>query len=200
MSEETKTPDETRCAIMRHAIDLFSHYGYGKTNIGDIAKAVSMSPGNLYRYFRNKQAIGEAVVEDWMEAEQHAIAAAILNPDLDWRGRVERIVLFSIDNLIRQFRQTPKMVELSDMICEGNSGILLQHLEWKRVMIQAQLNDGVRDGALKLTHDATYDAAGTVLDAVRAFLMPKALEQTDLDSAPQRVNAILGFLLDGMKK
>lgn len=200
MKEETKTPDETRCAIMRHAIDLFSHYGYGKTNIGDIAKKVSMSPGNLYRYFKNKQAIGEAVVEDWMDTEQDAIAAAILDPDLDWQGRVERIVLFSIENLIREFRQTPRMVELSDMICEGNSGILSRHVEWKRVMIQGQLNDGVREGALKLAHDETYDAAGTILDAVRAFLIPKALEQTDLDSVPVRVKAILGFLLDGMKK
>ena len=185
---------------MRHAIDLFSHYGYGKTNIGDIAKKVSMSPGNLYRYFRNKQAIGEAVVEDWMDSEQDAIAAAILNPDLDWRGRTERIVLFSIENLIREFRQTPKMVELSDMICEGNSGILARHVEWKRVMIQAQLNDGVRDGALGISHEDTYEVSGVILDSVRAFLMPKVLEQTDLDSVPARVSAILGFLLDGMKK
>ena len=37
----------TRAEICRHALDLFSHYGFQKTNIGDIATRCEMSPGNL---------------------------------------------------------------------------------------------------------------------------------------------------------
>ncbi len=200
MSDELKSAEETRCVIMRHAIELFSHYGYSKTNIGDIAKACCMSPGNLYRYFRNKQGIGEAVVQAFMDEEEVAIDAALMNPDFNWEGRLRRLILYSVENLIRQYRQTPKMIELADMICDGNSGILARHVEWKHVMIAAQLNEGVRLGELALTHDETYQAAGTILDSVRAFFMPKALAQTDLDSVPMRVETILDFLIAGMKK
>lgn len=200
MSDEPKSAENTRCAIMRSAIELFSHYGYSKTNIGDIAEACCMSPGNLYRYFRNKQGIGEAVVQAFMNDEEAAIDAALMNPDFNWEGRLRRLVLYSVDNLIREYRQTPKMIELADMICEGNSGILARHAEWKHAMIAAQLNEGVRLGELALTHEETYQAAGTVLDSVRAFLMPNALDKTDLDTVPARVEAILDFLIAGMKK
>ena len=54
--------DATRYEILRHAEDLFGHYGFSKTNMADIAERAKMSPGNLYRYYRNKQAIGLAVV------------------------------------------------------------------------------------------------------------------------------------------
>jgi len=159
-----------------------------------------MSPGNLYRYFRNKQGIGEAVIQDYMDAEEAAIDAAMMNPDFNWEGRLRRLIMYSVENLIRQYRQTPKMVELSDMICDGNSGILARNVEWKRVMIAAQLNEGIRLGEVALANEETYNAAGTVLDSIRAFLIPKTLEQTDLDTVPERVDAILGFLLAGMKK
>ena len=58
----TRDPEDTRGFIVEQSMELFAHYGYSKTNIGDIAQACSMSAGNLYRYFRNKQAIGHAVV------------------------------------------------------------------------------------------------------------------------------------------
>jgi len=144
--EDLTTADETRFEIMRRATELFVHYGYSKTNIGDIAKACSMSPGNLYRYFRNKQGIGEAVVQEYMDAEQAAIDTVLRKSDLDWEGRLRQLMIYSVENLIRQYRQTPKMVELSDMICDGNSGILARHIEWKHGMITAQLHEGIELG------------------------------------------------------
>ncbi len=200
MNDESKSAEDMRCEIMRHAMELFAHYGYSKTNIGDIAKACHMSPGNLYRYFRNKQGIGEAVVQTFMDEEEAAIDAALANPDLNWEGRLRHLILYSAENLIREYRETPKMIELADMIFDGDSGILLRHIEWKHAMVAAQLNEGVRLGELSLTHDETYQAACTMLDSVRAFLMPKALEQTDLDTVPERVDAILEVLIAGMKK
>lgn len=37
------------------------HYGYQKTTVADIAKAVNLSTAYLYNFFTSKQAIGEAV-------------------------------------------------------------------------------------------------------------------------------------------
>jgi len=199
VSENVEKQEQTRLAIMTHAIGLFAHYGYGKTNIGDIAKACSMSPGNLYRYFKNKQGIGEAVVQDYMNAEVTSVEATLTDPKLDWEVRLRHVILFAVENLIRQYRQTPKMVELSDMICYGNSGILARHVEWQRITVRAQLDEGVRLGVLKIDTDETDRVSGIILDSVQAFLIPKTLEQTDLDSVPERVDAILDLILSGLK-
>jgi AcrR family transcriptional regulator len=50
-----------RDAILRAANDHVRHYGYQKTTVADIAKAIHLSTAYLYNFFESKQAIGEAV-------------------------------------------------------------------------------------------------------------------------------------------
>lgn len=47
--------------ILDSAERLFRHYGYGKTNVADIARDLGMSPANIYRFFASKVEIHQAV-------------------------------------------------------------------------------------------------------------------------------------------
>ena len=47
--------------ILDCAERLFRHYGYGKTNVADIARELGMSPANIYRFFASKVEIHQAV-------------------------------------------------------------------------------------------------------------------------------------------
>ncbi len=51
----------TRAAIMDTAEGLFRTLGYQKTTVADIARALHMSPANVYRFFPSKAAITEAI-------------------------------------------------------------------------------------------------------------------------------------------
>ncbi len=50
-----------REAILLAASEHVRHYGYQKTTVGDIAKALHWSTAHLYNFFESKQSIGEAV-------------------------------------------------------------------------------------------------------------------------------------------
>ena len=52
---------ERREQIIRAADEHFRHYGYAKTTVADLAKAIGVSAAYVYRFFESKQAIGEAV-------------------------------------------------------------------------------------------------------------------------------------------
>jgi AcrR family transcriptional regulator len=39
----------------------FSRYGYGKTTVADLAKAIGFSKAYIYKFFDSKQAIGQAI-------------------------------------------------------------------------------------------------------------------------------------------
>lgn len=52
---------ERREQILRAANEHFSHYGYRRTTIADIAKAIGLSTAYIYKFFDSKQAIGEAI-------------------------------------------------------------------------------------------------------------------------------------------
>lgn len=52
---------QRREQILQAAGEHFRHYGYKKTAVADLAKAIGLSPAYIYRFFVSKQAIGEAV-------------------------------------------------------------------------------------------------------------------------------------------
>jgi AcrR family transcriptional regulator len=52
---------ETVERILETAERLFRHYGYGKTNVADIARELGMSPANIYRFFASKVEIHQAI-------------------------------------------------------------------------------------------------------------------------------------------
>src|ERR1700753_510339 len=52
---------ERRAQILDAANTYFRNYGYGKTTVADLAKAIGLSSAYIYKFFESKQAIGEAV-------------------------------------------------------------------------------------------------------------------------------------------
>ena len=64
-----------RQRIMQATVRLHREIGFKKTTVADIARAASMSPANVYRFFPSKQAIEEAAVADLFE--QVAAAATL---------------------------------------------------------------------------------------------------------------------------
>jgi len=58
----------------------FSHYGYDKTTVSDLANAIGFSKAYIYKFFDSKQAIGEAIcsktLRDIVAAVEEAVAGA----------------------------------------------------------------------------------------------------------------------------
>ena len=59
MTASALAPSETstRDRIVETAERFFREIGYQKTTVADIAKALRMSPANVYRFFESKKAI-----------------------------------------------------------------------------------------------------------------------------------------------
>lgn len=161
--------------ILRHAVDLFSHYGFWKTNIGDIAERAGMSPGNIYRYFRNKQAIGLAVVQSYFEAEHTIMETELLLGGGSAEERIRRFILAGVGQLAQELEIHPKIVELADFICSDEEGMaaLQAHIAWKRGKLAAELKRGMEAGEI-----APFDPeqlAATVLNTIKIYFMPMTL-------------------------
>lgn len=187
---------DTHAAIVNHAACLFGTLGYTKTNIGEIAERVGMSPGNLYRYYRNKQAIGEEVVRCHLANAERMMEAAIA-AETTPEARLRAMFAAGIGGLLDALRENPRMVELADMICESDSGILRAHIAWKTGLFARMLDEGVARGDWAIADTAAM--AETVLDATRAFWMPMALAQLDPARVPGRVQGILDALVAGWR-
>jgi AcrR family transcriptional regulator len=71
---------DVRDQIVEAAEKHFSRYGYGKTTVSDLAKAIGFSKAYIYRFFDSKQAIGEAICSKTLNkilvAVEQAVAGA----------------------------------------------------------------------------------------------------------------------------
>src|ERR1044071_69820 len=82
----------TRAKILEAAEDVLRRFGPAKTTVVDVARALGVSHGSVYRHFASQEALREAVTEGWLGrlmapldrwAERDAPAAQRLH---DWLG------------------------------------------------------------------------------------------------------------------
>ena len=62
MSEAALTPDR----ILDAAEETLTRYGPAKTTVVDVARALGVSHGSVYRHFSSKAALRDAVTERWL--------------------------------------------------------------------------------------------------------------------------------------
>src|SRR5262249_58890119 len=85
MNDAALTPDR----ILDAAEEVLRRYGPQKTTVVDVARALDVSHGTIYRHYPSKQALRDAVTRRWLHrvtvplqriAEERGPAAARLHP------------------------------------------------------------------------------------------------------------------------
>jgi AcrR family transcriptional regulator len=68
---------DVRDQIVAAAEEHFRRYGYEKTTVSDLAKAIGFSKAYIYKFFDSKQAIGEAICSRTLSAIIDAVEEAV---------------------------------------------------------------------------------------------------------------------------
>ena len=201
VSDDAQT-EATRAEIRHHALDLFAHFGFQKTNIGDIAERCEMSPGNLYRYYKNKQAIGVAVVAHYFElARAEMELARLAAKDEPAEARICAILEAGTAHILAALNENPRIVELAEFVCEDEAGIavLNAHIAWKRAQVRAEIEAGIADGALQ--SDDPEAAATAILLALQSFSAPFSLVRwRDRSTILPEMRMVLELLFRGLRR
>jgi AcrR family transcriptional regulator len=162
--------------------------GYAKTAVADIARALSMSPANIYRFFPSKAAINEAICEKHF-AGVHGILRAIMAEDRPAAERLERFVLE-----LHRYNKTRCVSErrLHDMVSAGmeeNWSAVERHIAAIHEMIADLIADGVRRREFA-SEVAPVDASNAICTACTGVLHPTLIAQfahKDLEEDARRV-------------
>ena len=70
----------TREDILNAAEDVLRRYGPAKTNVVDVARALNVSHGTVYRHFPSKAALREAVAERFLHAMSEPLQEIVDGP------------------------------------------------------------------------------------------------------------------------
>ncbi len=142
--------EEKKIAIMLQALKLFSKEGFYTTTIPDIAKALGMSVGNLYNYFKSKDVLAQEIIK-YISSYLGNELRKINETDLTTREKIHRIVRTYFETA----QNEPEMIEYflrvylanREVFKEGCEGMICVSDFVTEIMIFFE--EGVRKGDLR---------------------------------------------------
>jgi AcrR family transcriptional regulator len=189
-----KPRQDTKSRILDKTEQLFQDIGYKKTNIADIAKALDMSPGNIYRFYESKQALQEAIAGRLLEGLEKTCAALIM-ARIPAQDRLRDLLLVSHNVHSERHKVAPKMHDLIEAAVSEKWAVARSHFKHLEHVLHRLVLEGVAAGEFKVTD--IQAAAQCVQMAALGFLHP-VIVVSHTPSPSIRLESMLDFILAGL--
>jgi AcrR family transcriptional regulator len=193
MSElDVLTPER----ILNVTEDVLRRFGLAKATVVDVARALEVSHGSVYRHFPSKASLRQAVAKRWLDrvnAPLRKIADAS-GPAPERLGRWLR-TMFEIKQ--RKYNEDPEMfatyLTLAQEACEA----VKAHREGLRQQIAQMLSEGVEQGVFEVADIKA--TARALFDATSRFHHPAHADEWNDPASAGRIDALLALLLKGLE-
>ena len=196
MTKSQPLPDDevvTTDRILDAARTLVRRFGESKTNVVDIARALGTSHTTIYRHFRSKADVFDAIVASAMRDEEDLARAFVGAPE-PASDRLQGLVLALHRRKHERFAGDPEVYQLYRRGVEERPDLVSGYAEAITRLLASILADGVMQREFDI--DDIDAAAGVVRDAVTVFVHPAhvaaaAKAGLSTESALRRVIATL---------
>ena len=133
---------DVRERILVTAERLFREIGYQKTTVADIAKALQISPANVYRFFDSKKSINAGVARRLMGQVEGA-SQAIATKRGDAAGRLRELLKTVHRMNSDRYVGDSKMHDMVAVAMEENWDVCKAHMEYIIKLIGEVIKSGV---------------------------------------------------------
>ncbi|MFJ4452845.1 TetR/AcrR family transcriptional regulator [Pseudomonas sp. NPDC089392] len=117
---------EVRDQIIAAATEHFRLYGYEKTTVSDLAKAIGFSKAYIYKFFESKQAIGEMICSNCLKQIHSEVSAAIAEADSP-PEKLRRMLKVMIEACLRLLFQDRKLYDIAASAASERWPVTLIH-------------------------------------------------------------------------
>lgn len=200
MSDHTKTADGglTSSKILDVARAQIRRHGQAKTNIVDIAKALGTSHTTIYRHFRSKADVFDAIVVAAMQDEE-VLAGDFALSGAPASERLLGMALALHRRKLERLKGDPEVYELYRRILEERPELVAAYAAAMTRLLVAIIEDGVAQREFVV--DDVAAAAEVVRDAVTVYVHPAHVEtawKANLDLEPS-IRRMIATLVTALK-
>lgn len=166
--------EENAQRILESAEKLFRIYGYHKTNVADIARDLGMSPANIYRFFRSKADIHEALAKRIL-GQNEDYARAIAAAPLSASERLTNYVLGMHQITVETLMDAEKVHEMVVVAMEQQWSVIEAYIERQVAIVETMIADGIAAG--EFPQQDTVLAAKCFTSGTTALVHPQCVSQ-----------------------
>lgn len=191
-----KTQPLNRDQILDATLEVLRRHGPEKTGVVDVARALGMSHGSIYRHFKSKEALFDAVAERWLEAVSSPLAAIAESrraPEARLRLWFETLVRFKRKKVL----EDPELFAVYHAVAQAAHGVVQKHVATLRGHLAQILADGAAKGEFKVTRPEV--AAVVVFDATMRFHHPAFVAENSGPDADRQLTLSLDLMIAGLK-
>jgi AcrR family transcriptional regulator len=181
--------------ILEVTEDVLRRYGLAKATVVDVARALDVSHGSVYRHFPSKASLREAVAKRWLDRVK-APLESIAQEQAPAPAKLERWLRALFAAKYKKVCDDPEMFATYLTLAREACGAVKAHKESLIDQVAHILAEGVEQGAFAVTDVKT--SARAVYDATIRYHHPAHSEEWSDPALPARVDALLGLLLRGL--
>lgn len=191
MTDTILTPER----ILDTAEEVLRRFGPSKTTVVDVARALGVSHGSVYRHFESKAALRDAVTERWLGRISQPLAE-ITAESGPAPQRLRRWLDLLIDYKQRQSRTDPELFANYLALVNESREVVTAHVNTLLSHLTQILSDGMAQGEFSI--DDAAQAARVVLDATTRFHNPVHVREWSDPHIQDDFEAVWSLLLNGL--
>ena len=182
--------------ILEVTEDVLRRYGLAKATVVDVARALDVSHGSVYRHFPSKASLREAVAKRWLDRVSVPLAQ-IAEASGPAPARLERWLRALFAAKHSRLSEDPEMFATYLTLAQEACKVVKGHKEGLIDQVASILSDGVKQGAFEVADVKT--SARAVFDASIRFHHPAHSDEWKDPELSARIDALLALVLRGLE-
>ncbi|MEU6877133.1 TetR family transcriptional regulator [Streptomyces sp. NPDC046712] len=193
MATETLTAER----ILEATEEVLRRYGPAKATVVDVARVLGVSHGSVYRHFRTKAALREAVTHRWLTRAEVALAELIETSDRPAAEKLRAWFAGLFEAKRHKAGDDPELFATYGVLIDEASGVVEQHIDALVGQVRAIVEEGVRKAEFTA---ADPEATARALFAATAhFHDPAYAPEWRRPSIEAEFDAVVDLLLRGLR-
>lgn len=187
----------TREQILDTTEQVLRRFGLDKTSVVDVARALGVSHGTLYRHFPSKAALKEAVAERWLHEVSTPLSAIVENDSsaLDkTRKWLEKLIHIKQSKAL----EDPELFAMYNALAEESVESIGKHINDLISQLTQIVGEGIQAGEFQ-SGDAR-EQASAIFFATARFHHPALAKEWLSESIKNEFEQVWNLLVSGFLK
>ncbi|MFD7431879.1 TetR family transcriptional regulator [Streptomyces sp. NPDC059818] len=182
--------------ILEATEDVLRRYGPAKATVVDVARALGVSHGSVYRHFRTKAALREAVTGRWLTRTELALTEILRASAQPAPERLRQWLEALFEAKRHKAGDDPELFATYEVLT-GESTVVEEHVRELVGQLREMIEEGVADGQFAVDDPAA--AAQAVFDATARFHDPAYAAEWRKPAIAAEFTAVSDLLLRGLR-
>ncbi|MFG2787384.1 TetR family transcriptional regulator [Streptomyces sp. NPDC048419] len=183
--------------ILEATEEVLRRHGPAKATVVDVARALGVSHGSVYRHFRTKAALREAVTKRWLDRTTEVLAGIAADAERDPEARLREwcAALFAAKR--KKAGADPELFATYSVLVGESGEVVSEHITELTSQLTRIVRAGAEAGTFAVEDPAV--AARALFQATGRFHDPGYASEWELPGVEAEFEALVDLVVRGLR-